>query len=61
MTQPSGRFVVDGRAVDADAFRLVSIDPAIARPGPRLPALLAAACAEIDALGRPAGAAPPQR
>ena len=27
MTQASGRFVVDGRAVGADAFRLVSIDP----------------------------------
>lgn len=27
MTRASGRFVVDGRAVDADAFRLVSIDP----------------------------------
>jgi hypothetical protein len=42
-------------------MRLVSVDPAIARPGPRLPTLLAAACAEIDALGRPAGATPPQR
>ncbi|MEI8304155.1 MAG: helical backbone metal receptor [Burkholderiales bacterium] len=50
-----------GVLAPAGPMRLVSIDPAIARPGPRLPALLAAACAEIDALGRPAGAAPPQR
>ncbi|MBU6270935.1 MAG: ABC transporter substrate-binding protein [Betaproteobacteria bacterium] len=36
-------------------MRLVAADPAIARPGPRLPALLGTVCAEIDAGRRAPG------
>jgi iron complex transport system substrate-binding protein len=51
-TEPWSRL---GVLAPTGPLRMVAADPALARPGPRLPALLATVCAEIDAVRRPAG------